>query len=391
MTGKPLLKTQIQLEIICADPPGTISRLLENNIILENVIFIDPVTIHCTVNKNQYKFIKIVLKNCAESVRILGRSGWYWTIRNLVSRPVLLTALTILFVLSVYLPTRVLVVQVVGNEAIPTKYIIEKAENCGIIFGASRRHVRSEKVKNALLQAVPQLQWAGVNTLGYTAAITVKERDQTQSNETCQFGNIIAQTDGLIIDCSVEKGNPLCKVGQAVKQGQILVSGYTDNGLSILVTKPKAEIYALTNRRITLVSPTQHQTREEFLRTENRYSIQIGKNIINFNNSSGISDTTCVKIYDTSVLELPGGFVLPIALIRETRPYYSICDQVTENKDDFLWTNESMKDQLLQQMVAGKILSQSHKITLFDDLYLMEADYICTEMIGKYKQEENFQ
>ena len=391
MSSNPLFKTQIQIQIVSADPMGILLRLTAHNIILENVISVDPVTIHCTVNKNQYRNIKKVLKTCAESVRVIDRSGWYWTFRKLRNRPVLFIAMVTLLILSIYLPTRVLFVSVVGNESIPTNYIIAKAESCGISFGASRRHVRSEKVKNALLQAVPQLQWAGVNTSGCTATVTVKERNETQSSETSKVGNIIAIMDGLVVDCTVEKGNQLCKVGQAVTEGQVLVSGYSDNGLSILATKPKAEIYGLTNRKATLVSPAKYQSRENILRTERRFSIQVGKNIINFNNSSGISDTTCVKIYDKRELKLPGGFVLPVTLIRETRHYYTVCEKTSDDVDSFRWTKEHMHDLLLQQMIAGKILSEDHFSKLTDDLYQMEADYVCIEMIGKYKQEEIFQ
>ena len=89
-------------------------------------------------------------------------------------RPVLLAGLGILFLLAMYLPSRVLFIRVEGNMQIPDRQILAAAEECGIRFGASRREVRSEKVKNALLSSVPQLQWAGVNTAGCVATISVR-------------------------------------------------------------------------------------------------------------------------------------------------------------------------------------------------------------------------
>ena len=54
--------------------------------------------------------------------------------------------------------------------------ILERAEYCGVHFGAKAGSVRSEQVKNRLLFEIPELRWAGVNTTGCTAVITVAER-----------------------------------------------------------------------------------------------------------------------------------------------------------------------------------------------------------------------
>ena len=44
-----------------------------------------------------------------------------------------------------------------GNSAVASVDIIDAAQNAGLGFGASRRAVRSEKVKNALLASIPDL------------------------------------------------------------------------------------------------------------------------------------------------------------------------------------------------------------------------------------------
>lgn len=380
----------IFLKITTADPEGLLRFLISQSIILEDLLFYDAITLGCRVNAINYKKMRKICNKRSDTIQIVHKNGLIWIVKNLLKRPIFVFSFAALFILSAYLPTRVLFISVEGNERIPANLILEKAELCGITFGASRSHVRSEIVKNALLHTLPQLQWAGVNTTGCTATIAVKERtDVSQAEENkLQVGNIVAVKDGLLVDCTVEKGNLICKVGQAVKKGQVLVSGYRDNGLSILATKPEAEIYGLTNSTLQLISPLNCQSRGGVLRTEEKLYLQIGKKLINLSNSSGISDTTCVKIYEKVDLTLPGDHVLPVTLIRETRCYYSLSSNMVTQSFD--WTNEHLRGYLHKQMVAGKILSETSFEEFTEDIYIRYTEFICIEMIGKYKEEEKF-
>ena len=89
---------------------------------------------------------------------------------------VLIIGLMLLLFFSVWLPSRVLFIEIQGNDTLSAQSILEEAKDCGIIMGASRRFVRSQQVKNTLLDKLPQLQWAGVETIGCVAVITVRER-----------------------------------------------------------------------------------------------------------------------------------------------------------------------------------------------------------------------
>ena len=43
---------------------------------------------------------------------------------------------------------------------------------------------------------------------------------------------------------------------------------------------------------------------------------------------------------------------------------------------------------LLQQMVAGRILEKEETVSLLDGVYLLEGEYVCTEMIGRVQREQ---
>jgi sporulation protein YqfD len=154
-----------------------------------------------------------------------------------------------MFLLTIFLPTRVLFIHVEGNSTVEERRILEAAQECGIRFGASRRQVRSEKMKNRLLEKVPELKWAGVNTSGCTAVISVREQPvQEQRTGYTGISSIVAACDGRITSCTVTKGNGLCAPGQVVQKGQLLISGYLDCGICIRVTGAEGEIFAETRQ-----------------------------------------------------------------------------------------------------------------------------------------------
>ena len=287
------------------------------------------------------------------------------------------------------MPSKILFVRVEGNKNVPIQLILEKAESCGIKFGASRREIRSEKVKNALLSKLPQLQWVGINTAGCVAVISVQERaDDSASSRASLPGNIVATRDGIIKDIVVLQGNPLCKIGQAVKAGQVLVSGYTDCGFIIKVTPPEAEIKALTQRDLCTVTPVEYQIRSCAKSETRRYLLRIGKNIINFCKYSGISDTRCVKMYEEKFMVLPGGFQLPVSIITERSISYDSNIAATENSRNLSWMEAETDNYLQTQIKSGQILSSGKLSNISGGLFYLDCTYSCDEMIGEVREEE---
>ena len=205
-----------------------------------------------------------------------------------------------------WLPSRVLFVQIEGNTHVESRRILESAARCGIAFGASRREIRSEKIKNALIECIPELSWVGVNTYGCTAVISVRERVKESDTENIHgVSSIVASCDGVIRQITVLQGNRVCSVGQAVTKGQVLISGYTDCGISIQATAAKGEVFAETSRSVTAIFPRVCMQRGEKQCIEQKYAVIIGKKRINFSNSSGILGTSCVKMYTEKYLTLP--------------------------------------------------------------------------------------
>lgn len=380
----------LSIELTSADISSLLKEMNRIGVSIRHVEPLDELTVRATVPaEGLYTMQKMLLRR-GEKIRVLGRKGPYWSIHSLLRRPVLIAGLMILMILSFWLPTRVFFISVEGNHHVPTKQILACAEQCGIRFGASRSDVRSERLKNALLEVMPELQWAAINTTGCTAVISVQERAIAEErNLSVDVSSIIAERDGIITECIVRKGTALCKVGQAVQAGEVLVSGYNDCGLVIQALQADAEIFAQTKRNHTVAIPLDFQYKGAILFTEKKYSLIFGKKKINFYNDSGISDTTCDKIYEEYQLTLPGGFVLPVAIAVESMVHYDTVTTHVDQEGMLTHLKQASKEYVLSQMISGEILDSSHNLNSSEQLYTLTEEFTCREMIGRIKNEEN--
>ncbi len=374
----------VRAEVTSADLPGMFAAAAAAGITLFDVGQSGGLTAVLTVSRGDYRILSKLCARRGERLHPVQRKGAYWRARGLLARPLLCIGAALMLALACFLPTRVLFVQVEGNLLVPERRILEAAEACGIGFGASRRDVRSERIKNALLEAIPELQWAGVNTRGCVATISVRERSEAESAvRSGGVSSIVAVRDGVVREITALRGSAVCKVGQAVKAGETLISGYTDCGIALRATRAEGEVFAETRHVLTAVTEEECLLRGEKTGSGKKYAIRIGKKRINFYKDSGILDVTCDKMSTEYVFTLPGGFALPVSLIVERWDSYA-SEKTTTQTDPSECLTEFAKRYLQQQMLAGEILERTESVS-GARLY---GEYACLEMIGREQSEE---
>lgn len=381
------LYAMMEGEWITADPAGVLRAVEKAGISLQNVHVAQGLRLSFSVRKKDWKKLEAIAIKRGDALTIKGRHGLYWQLMGLTKRPVLLLGLAFLLFLSLWVPTRIFFVQVEGNSRVYTNQILEEAAACGIRFGASRKAVRSEVMKNALLERMPQLSWAGVNTSGCVAVITVEESEEEQkTHQNSRVSSMVALIDGVIRDVTVTKGTAWVKEGQRVKTGDVLISGFTDTGTFLRATKADGEVFADTIRNLTAYCPFESLERGEQQEVIVTFGILVGKNRINFKNSSGISDTGCVRIYLEKYITLPGGFVLPVGIYQEKWISYQMQPSAIAPDRNRLETDA--QQYLLSQMIGGKILVSNVSFAETGQAFRMDGIYGCCEMIGISRAEE---
>lgn len=383
------LAGMLHVEFTSAIPEEALDDIIQAKIPLSHVVQKSELTYQILIRRKDYRRLSNILHKRGDDLKVLRKRGIYWSLKAFGHRPVLLFFLLLLSFSSLYLPSRVFFVTVEGNTTVPTRLILSAAEECGIHFAASRKQVRSEKVKNALLSAVPQLQWAGINTSGCTAVISVRERSKEEGQKDANIvSSIIADRDGFILSATITSGTPRFLPGEAVTKGQLLVSGYTDCGICIRASRAEGEILAQTNRRIDTVTPKKCAIPEEISDSKCKISLLVGKKRINLWKDSRISDAGCGRMYQEYFVSLPGGFRLPIAICVDQYFAYDLQETEMSEADAQRKLQQFSENYLMRQMVAGQILQAEHHFSCSDGLYRFQSSYTCTEMIGKERREQ---
>ena len=383
------LAGDVRLELTSADVAGALQTINEYGIAIKQVQIDGDLTAQFTVAGRFASEIENMAVRKGARLKILQKEGVFWPFWGLRRRPILVFGMVLLLALSFWTPSRVFFVRVEGNASVPEQLILEAARDVGICFGASRRAVRSEKMKNAMLASVPALRWAGVNTYGCIAVISVREREEeVQKEELYAVSDIVASCDGVITSCTVTSGSGLCSAGQVVKKGQVLITGYVDCGRMISANRARGEVFAETNHNLQALTPSERLRRGPIRQQHINYSLQLGKKRINFVKDSGIYDASCVKMYSKYCLSLPGGFELPVALICETVLTCDLQMQTRSMEQCSVQLSEFTKDYLRDAMVALTIVDAQEQVTEEGNCYRLTGRYACTEMVGRERGEQ---
>ena len=383
------LSGAVTVEMTSANVSATMDYLTRHGISLWDVAYLDDMTIRFQISRSSYQAVHAILKKRGDSYQLVSREGLFWKLHSAQKRPVLVMGLLIFVFLILFIPSRVLFVAVDGNCTVYSNQILSVASDLGVKFGASRRLVKSEGVKNGLLSAIEELEWAGVNTKGCVAIISVRERTQENPVSLPQgIGDVVALRDGVVLSCDVNQGSALCVPGQAVNAGDILISGTLDQGFATVSTVADGEVFASTERDFTVLLHGLSGKRGGVTAQNDKYSLLIGKKLINFFKCSGISGGTCVKMYSKYVLTLPGGFHLPVALVKYSFESRELTPEKVEKSTAQHLLSDFSQRYIKDQMIAGQILGASEDMTLLGNAYQLTGTYTCTEMIGRVQQEQ---
>lgn len=380
------------VRLVTAEPGPALTCYMEQGVGLEAPKLTAPLTVEGVIRPGKLKRLLRLAEERGDRVDVLEVRGLRAVAKGAGRRAFFWLLLLSLCAAGLYIPHRVWVVTVEGNEVVSSRHILTAAENCGIHFWAKSKEIRSEKMKNRLLNLIPELEWAGVNFSGGIATITVRERvEAEQIKPRNVVTDIVAERDGIIVELSVLDGQTLCKVGQAVRAGDLLVSGCVVHDYKAQLSYADAEIYALTQHEIQAVTPVLQWKKVYTGRQVRCRYLLIGRKRINLSGNSGISGATCDKMTDIETLTLPGGYGLPVKVVTEVYREYTLETVEPDLADCEALLTEFGQALVTHQMLAGTVLDAAPVLTPEDGFLCMDAVYSCREMIARQKSVKLFE
>ena len=155
--------------------------------------------------------------------------------------------------------TRIWTINVDGNDLTESRILLEKLEENGVLKGMQRRNLDARNVSKEMLDALPQLDWIALNVRGSELEVLIREHPpDIRGEEPDAQADVVASYDGRLIDFRVYAGTKAVPDGSAIRKGDVLIHGHTNN-VDETTSPIRAKGYIVAETRHTL---TQRQAFE---------------------------------------------------------------------------------------------------------------------------------
>lgn len=274
-------------------------------------------------------------------------------------------------------------IRITGNEQLEAREIEAMLKESGLSVGTYLPTLDTDLVENRLLLAHREIGWISVNIKGTTANVEIVETVRGGTAQT-EAANLIATRDGRIERVEAYDGNVCVKVGDVVREGQVLVSGVYEGSGGLRSTRATGAIYARTVRDFMIEIPLQCTKKVYTGREWREKYINFFSNRIKVFANTGNVGGTCDIIYYNGSLQLPGGVTVPMGT--ETvcyREYHE--ESVTLDGQSAMEKAFSALEHQLEAFVTetdAELLRKTVEWELDETAYHLRCTVICIENIA---------
>lgn len=203
-----------------------------------------------------YRQMRAVARRACLRMRMRHKHGFpFWRHRYRHRRGLLVGLILYAVILAVLAP-RIWVIEVEGNTATPTAAVLEQAQRYGVRLGARMKDLDIKGLQLHGPDTLSTVSFLTVNPNHCVARIQVTERDPTpQVIDLSRPSDLVAARDGRILRVESRSGQPVVRAGEAVTAGTVLITGRVQTDLGDKLYRSYGEVWAETNRRITVSVP----------------------------------------------------------------------------------------------------------------------------------------
>ncbi len=245
------------------DFPATIFNFAaKNRIFLWNTKLCDNGIISC-ISVNNFKKLPYIIYGSGIRVHITEKHGLPFKIRKNRKRLGIMSGAIICAVFLKLISGYIWIIDISGNNKVKSTEIISALNEIGIHEGINKKSINPKTQREKLLLKLDSLAWASLNIEGCRLTVNVTETKKNENNIHLP-SNLKAKTDGIIKKIDITSGNSVVKPGDAVKQGDVIVSGIIENADGTEFVYSAGTVTATTEHKITL-----YKSFKETVPTEN--------------------------------------------------------------------------------------------------------------------------
>ena len=275
-------------------------------------------------------------------------------------------------------------VRVTGNDEMSESEVLSELKECGFGVGSYIPNFRASELENRVLIASNRISWLAIYLDGTVATVQIIERtEQKRQEDTSKPANLVAACDGQIELVELYRGNCLVKVGQAVKKGELLVSGlYDSQTQGFRYTRAAGSVLARTEQSFSVEIPLVYEKKvyEETQRGD------VVLNFFGFSTkilkSTGNLTDSCDIIEKEKELNWFGESPLPVTLTVFTRLPYSLQTETRTPEAALELAYDALEHKLAAFSEDRQILKKSISTTLTESSLVLDCTVFCIENIA---------
>ena len=384
------IKGTVRLEVCGACPETVLNACAMNALELMELESIDACTLRVTVYESRLEEFMRIVRRCmceAETVSVSGGSKS----RRLFKKRIMLLVFALLTA-GLLLASSLFIwdIQVLGCEKLSEGQVLRALADCGVEQGTYRGRVSSDMVRSRIMVELPEIAWMTVNVRGSRATVLILEREEKpEIYEEADAADIVAAKTGVIARMSVLSGKPQVNPGQAVVEGELLVSGTMDS-ITALPRQVRAagSVTAETWTELSAVRPAVESHKTGQTKKIFRFALKFGEKRINLYLSGRNELDECDKIVYEYKIGIEGLFLLPVSIIKEELSFYETEAQPSAAGAEM----EAALRAYLTETVDVEVLSADFSVNDGGELLCVTMHAHCLENIAEtreVKQEES--
>lgn len=255
-------------------------------------------------------------------------------------------------------------VRVVGCETVSEEEVLALLAQEGVEVGSFIPPIDAIVVAQEVILKDDRLAFVAVNIIGTKCEVQIKETSFPDQEKTDgQPASVVAAYDGLIERIQLHDGQIVAKPGEAVRAGQVLISGMCQlDEERWRLTSADGKVFAKVERSFTVDVPYEEETLRPTGEESVRKSLIFFKKSVKLFENSSIMTPTYGTIESKDALTLPDGTPLPVAIAtRRVIGYEKITVRRTEAEAEAI-ANGRMATLVAKELREAEVLSLTRSV-----------------------------
>lgn len=276
-------------------------------------------------------------------------------------------------------------VRVKGNEMMSESEILAELRACGFGVGSYIPDLNTPALENRILITSDRISWISIHMEGTVAVVQVIEHKPPvpAETDTKKPANLIAACDGQIEYLQLYRGAPVVVVGQAVKKGELLVSGIYDSALDgYRYTRAAGMVMARTKHTVTVEIPLSYEEKVSAAPETDEMWLYFFDFSLKFYKSTGNEGGSCDIIKEDKELNFWGLHDLPISIGIVRRVPYEMQTAERTYEEALELAYAELDARLTALCEDAEILEKRVTTTLTDGSVILECTVSCLENIA---------